>query len=251
VAEAVVAAAIIGLTCGCASGGHQAPPSGSHSPAASPSASPTVATGAQLAGLLPPHTPLPAGWSMPHGVPDHATTFGKPFAALGPIPANMNACTNWGVALDPQALTFVWEASYASTEALPPHLPGSTTPVDLQIAAFPAGDAARQLARDAAFARRCGAYHDPADGSPITVTAASAPGLGTQSLYVQLVNVYPFGGTTVHAHADVLLVQVGNDMIGVGQSGNTSNPLQPVVPFSDLRQVALQLIGAVTSTTRN
>jgi hypothetical protein len=137
--------------------------------------------------------------------------------------------------------------SFAIAEAYPPGMPATMEPVVLEAADFRPGDAVRQLAADAALARRCPHYRDPSNNSKVTVTAGPVLSLGPQSLYIDLVNPYPLGGSIIHDHTQVLLARVGNDIIGVGQSGNATNPLDPVVPFTYLEQAAQRLIATLTA----
>ena len=214
----VVAAAVTGC-----SGGGAPVRAASDSPSRSAIAHPStvtlpVPTGPELAKLLPPHTAWPPGWT---GLTGAAWTrnltpqFSKPFAELGPSSAASNPCTDWSIALDGQEAMFQWEMSWAYASARPPHFSASTTPVNVQVADFLPGDAVKQLAWDTAFAARCHTYHDPSDGSLVTITATRTTGVGDQGLYIQVANPYNFGGTMIRARTNVLLVRAGTNMIAV------------------------------------
>jgi hypothetical protein len=170
-------------------------------------------------------------------------------AELGPaatvLGTRLNPCTNWNISLDGQDVMSLWEMSWAYVSARPPHFSASTTPVNVQVADFLPGGAAKQLGWDSAFAARCHTYHDPSDGSLVTITATPTTGVGDQGLYIQLANPYDFGGTTIRAHTNVLLVRAGANMIAVGQSGTDDGATAPVVPYSDLEQAAAHYLNSV------
>jgi hypothetical protein len=253
-ALAVLAMIVTAVAAGCSSGGSGSPPAHtpSHTPAATASGS-SLPTGPELAQLLPPHTSLPHGWTAVTGAGltrNVTARFSKPIAELGST-SGFQACTNWNVSLGGYELMFLWAMSWADTSARPPHSPSLTHPVTVTVADFLPGGAAKQLAWDSAFASRCHSYKDPTDGSSVTVTAEPVTGIGDQGLYVQLVNPYTFGGELVRAHSDVLLARAGNDMIAVSQDGTTSDPTDPVVPQSQLRQLLQQYLGSVAQLPGN
>jgi hypothetical protein len=245
-AAAPTAALTAGIT-GCS--GQPASQSASRSPSGHASTASTP-TGPELAKLLPPHVSLPPGWTPSHlriAYWNRTAKFSKPLAELGPPLPGSSDCSSWTSSLSPQDVLGNWEMSFAIAEAYPPGMPVTMEPVVLEAADFRPGDALRQLAADAALARRCPHYRDPSNNSKVTVTAAPVPGLGQQSLYIDLVNPYPLGGSIIHDHTQVLLARVGNDIIGVGQSGNATNSIDPVVPFTDLKQAAQRLIATLTA----
>jgi hypothetical protein len=248
---AAFASALAVAITGCSSG-QPASPAASRTPSGGHASTASTPTGPELAKLLPPHISLPPGWAPSHlhvAYWNRTAKFSKPIAQLGPPLPGANLCTRWSIALSPQDMVYLWEMSFAIAEAIPPHMPGSTSPVVLQLSDFLPGAAARQFAQDVAFARRCRTYHDPANGSKVTITATAVSGLGHQNIYIQLVNPYPFGGSIIHDHSDVLLVLIGNDIIGVGQVGNATNPLDPVVPLADLKEAAQRVIAALTASS--
>lgn len=205
-------------------------------------------TGPELAKLLPPHTSWPPQWTRVTtvGLTRNLTPpYAKPLADLGPT-SSLKTCINWNTTLTGQEAMLPWDMSWASSSADPPHYPSNISPVIVMVADFLPGDVSKQFAWDTAFAARCHSYRDPTNGSQVTITAAATAGLGNQGLYVQVVNPYNYGGMVVRAHDDVLLIRVGNNMIGVSQNGATTDPTDPVVPYSDLKQAAEYYLNSVS-----
>ena len=258
---AALALAAMIVTAGAAGCGGPPAHGASHTPGPSPTGTTgsagttgsSLPTGPGLAQVLPPHTSLPPGWIAVTGAGltrNVTAKFGKPIAELGST-SGFKSCSSWNVSLSGYELMFLWAMSWADSSARPSHSPSLTHPVTVTVADFLPGGAVKQLAWDSAFASRCHSYRDPTDGSRVTVTAEPVTGLGDQALYVQLANPYTFGGELVRAHSDVLVARAGNDMIAVSQDGTTSDPTDPVVPQSELRQLLRQYLGSVSRLPGN
>lgn len=236
---------------GCSGGGH---PAASRSPASSPAdgGSSSVPTGAELAKLLPPHAALPPGWQEPqsdiHDAANSGSTIKPPIPAFGPIPPLYYECGNWSLQLNPDELSFLWRSSDADALVSPPSLPAPSQFVSLALSGYQPGNASKQFAWDAAFAKRCHSYRFK-NHSPVTATATSVPGPGDQNLYVQLVNPTTYQGRFLRIHIGVLLARVGNVIIGVEQSGTENIPGNPVMPFSDFTAIASWLTASVKRLT--
>lgn len=227
----IAAAVAAVLITGCTSGGSASPsPSTDASTPAGPGGSGTggsaTLTGAQLAKLLPPQAKLPAGWQETQDDRTLAANSGARLAApvpeVGPIPSSYRACTNWGLQLNPDELTYVWRSSSADSVASDVTLPAPAQSVNLVLAGYRPGDASKQFAWDEAFARHCHSYRLSTNHSLITITATPESGLGDQSLYVQLLNPSTFAGHFLRTHIGVLIVRTGNIIVGLSQAGSSN-----------------------------
>jgi hypothetical protein len=114
-----------------------------------------------------------------------------------------------------------WMVSYASytIENTGASNPSNTYIMDLTIAAYrPASDAAQTLSMASSLAASCKSFTD-SSGNPVTVSAATVPGIGSQNLYLQSSTNVSGAGTD---RTQLLLAQVGSYVIGVDTSLATS-----------------------------
>jgi hypothetical protein len=206
----------------------------------------------ELAKLLPPRGPLPPGWQEPQYLVGDASNSGMalkaPIPAFGPIPSYYYDCGYWDLQFNPDEVMFLWRSSNADAGVSPLNVPLPSRFVSVALAGYRPGSAVKQFAWDMAFAHRCHSYRFP-NHTPVTVTATPLTGLGDQALYIQLLNPATFQGQFLRTHIGVLIVRVGNVIIGVSQAGATNVKGNPPMPLTDFTSMASWLAKSVESLT--
>jgi hypothetical protein len=171
--------------------------------------------GTQLQQLLPPAGALPSGWYLiqaAHG----SDSFGQP-GKLPPRPMDQCADFNLGFDLGAPGDTFVSSASESADFGSGPG--NGFLRADL-FAVMP-GDANLALKAVSGWVARCSSYSVASafDGLTTTigytVTAASVPGVGSQSLDVRVTGHPPASLGNAPVNNNTLLVAVGNDLIAI------------------------------------
>jgi hypothetical protein len=176
---------------------------------------PGTPLGTQLQQLLPPAESLPSGWYLiqaAHG----SDAFGQP-GKLPPRPMDQCSDFNLGFDLGAPGDTFVSSASESADFGDGPG--NGFLRADL-FAVMP-GDADLALKAVNGWVARCSSYSVTSafDGLTTTigytVTAASVPGVGSQSLDVRVTGHPPAGLSNAPVNNNTLLVAVGNDLIAI------------------------------------
>jgi hypothetical protein len=202
---AVVAAVVIAQT----------PPaaiSAQAAPGGAPSGTPV---GTQLEQLLPSPSSLPSGWYLTY-TPAASAAFLTP-GKQPPVPIDQCIDFNAGFDLGVAGDTFVSSAS--ETGQFGAGAGDGFLRIDL-FGVLP-GDADLAIKAVSTWVARCSSYTTSSTfgGLPITigytVTAASVPGLGSQSLDVRVTQHLPAGDSTPPTDNNTLLVRVGNELIAI------------------------------------
>jgi hypothetical protein len=74
-------------------------------------------------------------------------------------------------------------------------------------------------------------------------------GLGDQAMYIQLINPATFDGQFLRGHIGVLIVRVGDVIVGVSQAAATNVKGDPPMPLTDFKTIASWLARSVQSLT--
>jgi hypothetical protein len=235
---AVVAAALLAAGCGSPAG-HATAGSSEH-PTATPSgagSSSGIPTGTQLQALLPYHSGQPTGWKLD---PAKFSTHNSGSALTVPegLLPDSNSCVYIADTSGVNSLLQWWQVSFAQADMVRevPQAGGSTSfySVEMLLAGFHPGYAAKQLNWVAARAKACPTYHDTANQALETTTSTVIPGLGDQAVFLSTRSK-----TAAQSLVDQeLVVRVGNNVAGLAQ--NTS--LGPLVSLAKLESMANLLV---------
>jgi hypothetical protein len=185
-----------------------------------------ILSGKQLQAVLAA-TPLPSGFSVESGSGDASTSSEDP----GDPQLPSDDCAQL---TDETASNFTddFRSTYA-TETLSNSSSGAT--IDIALADFQPGYAAKQIAEVQQFATRCATYTGQGDNNAsVTVHASvsTSPQVGDQSADVHVVPVGHYDNN------EILVVRVGDRMIALGQSGDPSQ-------FVSLTSVAQSLVAKI------
>jgi hypothetical protein len=235
---AAAAAAVLATGCG-SSAGHATAGSSEH-PTATPSgagSSSGIPTGTQLQALLPYHSGQPTGWKLD---PAKFSTHNSGSALTVPegLLPDSNSCVYIADTSGVNSLLQWWQVSFAQADMVRevPQAGGSTSfySVEMLLAGFHPGYAAKQLNWVAARAKACPTYHDTANQALETTTSTVIPGLGDQAVFLSTRSK-----TAAQSLVDQeLVVRVGNNVAGLAQ--NTS--LGPLVSLAKLESMANLLV---------
>jgi hypothetical protein len=190
-----------------------------HAPAAAPAAPGSIPSGTpvgtQLQQLLPSSSSLPSGWYLTY-TPTASASFIAP-GKRPPVPIDQCIDFNAGFDLGAAGDTFVSSASETAQFGAGPG--DGFLRVDL-FGVMP-GDADLAIKAVSGWAARCSSYSSSSTFGGLhitigyTVTAASVPGLGSQSLDVRVTQHLPAGDSTPPTDNNTLLVAVGSELIAI------------------------------------
>ena len=238
---AVVAAAVLAAGCGSPAG-HITAGSSEHptaTPSVAGSSSSGIPTGTQLQALLPYHSGQPTGWKLD---PAKFSTHNSGSALTLPegLLPDSNSCVYIADTSGVNSLLQWWQVSFAQADMVrevPQANGGATTSfyaVEMLLAGFHPGYAARQLNWVIAHAKACPTYHDTANQALETTTYTVIPGLGDQAVFLSTRTK-----TAAQNLVDQeLVVRVGDNVAGLAQ--NTS--LGPLVSLAKLESMAKLLV---------
>jgi hypothetical protein len=234
-ALAAVSLAVTGCSQSTTTGqpGTSAPATGQHTSAGSGGGQ--TPNGTQLGSLLK-KAQLPAGWQQATGTQPELDSGPNLNPVLGPG-SQAHDCSVMSFTSSAAYFTDWWAASNATLTVQESQNPGNI--VDLTIAAYqPASDAAQTLAMATSLAGSCKSFTD-ASGNSVTVAAQSAPGIGSQSLYLTSTG-QTAAGTMV---GQLLLASTGRYVIVVNTNSVTSGPIGQAT----VEQLGMWLAGVAKS----
>jgi hypothetical protein len=224
VAPVIVTAACIAMA-GCSSGGgldaHQ---SGHSTASAAPhpgSSAAAIPTGVQLGKVLN-GTHLPAGWKLPPGSGDLSNSGPTNMSQNGP-PPHEYACKYVGGGAQAGYIVSWWSSSNASMILEYPAIPGNLPQVNLGIAAYAPGAAAKNMAKAAELIARCRSFRVPGLPGHDTTSVKTIPHLGTQNLFLTAKDHLSSGSIT----DQMLLVRDGNYIVSVDTNTGTDGNVRP------------------------
>jgi len=237
---ALLAAAVLAVGCGSPAGhataGSSEHPTATPSGAASSSSS-GIPTGTELQALLPYHSGQPTGWKLD---PAKFSTHNSGSALTLPegLLPDSSSCVYIADTSGVNSLLQWWQVSFAQADMVRevPQAGGSTSfySVEMLLAGFHPGYAAKQLDWVAARAKACPTYHDTANQALETTTYTLLPGLGDQAVFLSTRTK-----TAAQNLVDQeLVVRVGNNVAGLAQ--DTS--LGPLVSPANLESMAKLLV---------
>jgi hypothetical protein len=239
---ALAVGAVVAVASGCGTPAGHAAASPSGHPTATPQASGSsgIPTGTQLQALLPYHSGQPAGWKLSPGKGATKNSGSTLTPAMGLLP-DSNNCVYIAAASGVNGLLQWWQVSfaYATLYRDVPQAGGATNfySVEMLLAGFHPGYAARQLGWIIARAKACPTYHDTVNQAVETTTVTVLPGLGDQAVFLDTLTKTASQSLTDQE----LVVRVGNNVAGLAQ--DTS--LGPLVSTAEMRSMAKLLIKAL------
>lgn len=197
-----------------------------------------IPTGTQLQALLPYHSGQPAGWKLaPKAATKNSGSTLTP--VMGLLPGS-NSCQNIAEASGDSLLQW-WQVSYAYADVYRdvPQAGGASDfySVQMLLAGFQPGYAAKDLGWVIARAKACPTYHDATLGAIETTTYSVLPGLGDQAVFLSTLTK----AASEHVTDQELLIRVGSNVAAVSQN----SALGPLVSMTGLQSMAKLLIGVL------
>jgi hypothetical protein len=213
------------LAAGCSSGGGLAVrPSGHASTSVTPhpsSPATAIPTGTELGKLLG-GAALPAGWKHAQGMGNGMQNSGPVNGtATGPPPAEYT-CKYLDSSVQAGYILSWYSASNASMILTYPSEPANLPEVNLTVAAYPPGGAAKNMAKAAALMAHCRSFRDPGEDHDRDKTSVKTiPHLGNQNLFLTSKEYTGNAGTLT---GQLLLIQDGNYILGVSNGISAVRP---------------------------
>jgi hypothetical protein len=223
-AAAVVVAFGIVMAAGCSSGGGlPVRPSSHATTSATPhrsSGAAAIPVGTQLGALLA-GAHLPAGWTHAQGAGNGMANSGSLNTAGDGPPPGQYGCKYVDGSV--QAGYIVnWWASSSATMILTYPSAANTPTVNLTIAAYAPGAAAKDMAKAAALIAHCRSFRDPGlDNDRDTTSVTTIPNLGDQNLFLTSREDTSNAGTLT---GQLLLIRAGDYILAVSNGVDALRP---------------------------
>lgn len=221
----VIAMAVgIVTAAGCGSGGGPAAqPSSQASTSATPhpsSSTAAIPTGVQLGKVLDA-AHLPAGWTHAQGEGNGMQSSGSMNTTKnGPLPGQYG-CKYVDGSVQAGYILNWWSSSNATMILTYPSGAGTPT-VNLTVAAYAPGAAAKNMAKAAALMAHCRSFRDPGlDNDRDTTSVTTIPHLGDQNLFLTSKEHTSNAGTLI---GQLLLIRAGNYILAVSNGVNGLRP---------------------------